>query len=47
MSDDRWRELDDELGRFARSRTGRVVGWLAVAAWVVFVSLALLEVIEL
>lgn len=36
------RDLDDELGRLARTRAARVLGWCAVGAWCLFVLWALL-----
>lgn len=41
MSDDRWRDLDDQLGQLGRTKTARVLGWCAVAGWCVFVLVEL------
>lgn len=43
MNEDRLRELDDELGRLARTRGARVLGWLLVGCWCLYVLWRLLS----
>jgi len=37
VSEDELRRLDDELGRLARTRGARVVGWCCVGVWNAYV----------
>ena len=42
MNEERLRQVDDELGRLARTRTARVIGWCCVGGWCSYVLAQLL-----